>query len=308
MSVRPRPWFAAATVSSSAAFTLGGYEFVRSASNTLFKAHYGAANLPVVMALVPLSVLAVLAGYNWLLSRLGPRRTLWWTSLLSGFVIFLCWAGMRLGWAVASAMLYLFREAYVVLLIEQYWSFLNSTLAIAEAKKYNGPITGWASVGAILGGYLVHLWSVPLGTTNMLLFAVVLVLPGAVLSEWAYRRCGEPKPKEPSVQSGHLGLDLLKSSRLLALVMFLILATQVYSTFVGLNFQGALQEAIPDPDLQTAYSGKFFSILNAVAAILQFVLAPILLQRISPKEIAGYVDSVSFCLSKGLCAPAGSIL
>lgn len=29
---------------------------------------------------------------------------------------------------------------------------------------------------------------------------------------------------------------------------------------------------------------------------------------ISPKEIAGYVDSVSFCLSKGLCAPAGSIL
>lgn len=258
MSVRPKPWFAAATVSSSAAFTLGGYEFVRSASNTLFKANYGTANLPVVMALVPLSVLAVLAGYNWLLSKVGPRRTLWWTSVLSGAVIFLCWWGIRLGWAPASALLYLFREAYVVLLIEQYWSFLNSTLAVADAKKYNGPITGWASMGAILGGYLVHLWSVPLGTNNLLLFAVGLVFPGALLSEWAYRRCGEPEPKEASVKSRHLGLDLFKSSPLLVLLMLLILVTQVYSTFVGLNFQGALQEAIPDADLQTAYSGKFF--------------------------------------------------
>src|SRR4029079_9852309 len=103
------------------------------------------------MALTPLGVAAMLYAYARLLSRLGPRRTLWWTSLLSGAAILACYFALRAGFAPAAGVLYIVREAYIVLLIEQYWSFINSTLNIPQAKVVNGYILGIGSLGAIAG-------------------------------------------------------------------------------------------------------------------------------------------------------------
>lgn len=246
---------------------------MRSSSNTLFKLAYGVQNLPVVMALVPLAVIATIAVYNLLLSRVGPRKTLLATSLGSGATLFALYFWIETGAKLPTAILYLFREAYVVLLIEQYWAFLNSTLKENEAKRVNGPIAGWASLGAIGAGFAVGALAAPIGTPGLLLFAAALMLPGALLSDWGYRLCGEPQhpPKKTHTVGG---LKLFRSSRLLVVLFALIVITQVYSTFVGLNFQSALQEAIPTRDAQTAFSGKFFGVVNVVAALGQFVLAP----------------------------------
>ena len=79
-------WTAGAT-GAAAAFVLCGYECVRSSSNTLYKAAYGAEKLPVVMALMPVGVLMILYLYGRMLSSLGPRRTLVWTTILSSLAI-----------------------------------------------------------------------------------------------------------------------------------------------------------------------------------------------------------------------------
>ena len=76
----------------SAMFTLAGYEFIRSSSTVLFKSAYGAENLPLVMAVMPVVVFAGVALYSWFLSKLGPRRTLLVTSLGSAFTIFCCYS------------------------------------------------------------------------------------------------------------------------------------------------------------------------------------------------------------------------
>ncbi|MCS5573008.1 MAG: hypothetical protein NZ789_08745, partial [Pseudomonadales bacterium] len=70
-----REYRVAALMSASAMFTLAGYEFIRSSSTVLFKSAYGAENLPLVMAVMPVVVLAGVALYGWILSQLGPRRT-----------------------------------------------------------------------------------------------------------------------------------------------------------------------------------------------------------------------------------------
>ena len=115
--------WAIGSICLSAAFLLCGYEFARSASNTLFKATFGTRSLPVVMAMTPIGVLAVLWIYGRLLSELGPRRTLFWTSIGSAGIISLTTYAFNLGFAPAIYLLFIFKEAYVVLLIEQYWSF-----------------------------------------------------------------------------------------------------------------------------------------------------------------------------------------
>ena len=274
--------WAVGSICLSAAFLLCGYEFARSASNTLFKATYGTRNLPVVMAMMPVGVLAVLWIYGRLLSRLGPRRTLFWTSLGSGGIIALTTYVFDLGFAPAIYLLFIFKEAYVVLLIEQYWSFLNSTVGDNQARKLYGPVTGLASLGAIVGGLLLSQLAEPLGTIRMPYFAALVLLPAALFSDYGYRRAGEslaPK-KEASSPGEHLGLGALSRSRILVIILLVVLTTQVVSAMLDLRFQGILQVEIPDPDKQTAFSGAFFAGLNGIAAILQFIAAPFLLRFI----------------------------
>jgi len=50
-----------------------------------------------------------------------------------------------------------------MLLVEQYWSFINSVVNPTQARRVNGPICGIASLSAISGGILVQAWAKGLG-------------------------------------------------------------------------------------------------------------------------------------------------
>lgn len=266
-------------ISTSAGFLLCGYEFLRSASNTLFGIAYGPQNLPVVMALMPLGVILMVYVYGWILSKVGARKTLYITSLISGIFIFGCYLAIQNGSAIATGFLYIYREAYIVLLIEQYWSFLNSTFQEQNAKKLNGFVTGIASFGAIAGGTLVHQLAESYGTQAMLIFASISVIPAALFSDFAYIKCGEPKPslQEKEGKQGHLGIHELRTSPMLLLLFTLILVTQIVSTTFTLSFDNILFQSGLTPDQRTAYYGKIYAMMNGGAAFLQFFVAPIVL-------------------------------
>jgi hypothetical protein len=61
----------------------------------------------------------------------------------------------RIGWKPARVVLFIFKESYVVLLIEQIWSYIDSTLDPKAAKRLNGPICGVAGIGAVTGGLVL---------------------------------------------------------------------------------------------------------------------------------------------------------
>jgi hypothetical protein len=96
MPLTRRELSAAACTSVAAGFVLAGYSAIRNASSTLFKESYGSANLPLLMAVMPLGVLLVLVIYARVLSALGPRRTLLATTLGSGVVIAALYGIIRL--------------------------------------------------------------------------------------------------------------------------------------------------------------------------------------------------------------------
>ena len=288
-------------IAVAAAFVLGGYEFVRSPTNTLYKADYGKANLPMVMAFLPLSVAAVLYVYARLLSWLGSRKTLMVTSIGSALII----AGGQLaydaGCKPAIVVLYLFSSAYVVLLIEQYWSYLNSVMNDYEAKRMNGPICGIASLGAIAADAVGHNITGSFGTSAMMLLAAACTLPAAFVSDLAYRKSGEPPDQQASIgrRKGHLALSEFKARPVLVALLAIVLLTQVVAAVLALSFQGELQDFLPDPDQQTAYSFAVYGWINLIAAGLQFVAAPLLLRWIHPAVIHVLIPGVQL-LTVGL--------
>jgi ATP/ADP translocase len=307
---------AAATVALSAGCLLCGYEFLRSTSSTLFKTAHGSANLPIIMALTPPVVVLMLYAYGRVLSVLGPRRTLLASSLASGGAILACYFVINRGShydggqliiprrsaaGIATGVLYLLRESYVVLILEQYWSFLNSHVDTGLARKLNGPVCGIASLGAIAGGWLVGLYSRQWGTPAMAACGAAAILPAALIAHAGYLCCGEPRPDARPAQktdvktSDALGLRLFKSNPVLTMMLVMILSTQIISTVLDLSLNTMMQEAMPNADVQNAWSGQFYSLLNTLAAIGQFVAAPLLLWLAPLSVIHLLGPAANFC-------------
>ncbi len=246
---------------------------------------YGAPRLPYAMVAGTVLTAIFLYGYGWSLTFIGPRRTLLLTSLFSCFAITLCYFALRRKIAPASLVLYAFREAYIVIIIEQYWSFINSTLREGQAKKLNGPICGVGSLGALLGGFMVGQLAIPIGTEALLLLAAASLLPAAFCSDLSYRLGGEPAPSERERGRKSLALELFRDSSYLRRIGLLVVLTQVVSTTFDLRFSILLGDALQITDVRTAYLGNFYMLLSLSAGILQFIAAPILLSYVSLKFI-----------------------
>jgi len=276
------PVAAGLAIAGASFFLLAGYEFVRSASKSLYIDAFGAAQLPLVMALSPVGTLLLVYAYGALLSRLGSRRTLFATTVLSGLGLALCYVALRAGAGLAAGVLYVLREAYIVVIIEQYWSFINSTLNEEQARRYNGPICGLASIGSILGSLTVGHLAEEIGTEPFVLLAALFALPAAAMGLLAYRLGGEPVPEqtEPAT-TGHLGLSLFRQHPRLVLLFLVVAATQIIGLVLELSFSQLLEAAMPEMDARTAFLGYFWASVNGSAYLLQFVVAPLLLPRLS---------------------------
>ena len=280
----------------AAMFTLAGYEFIRSASTVLFKSAYGAENLPLVMAAMPVVVFAGVALYGVILSHLGPRRTLLVTSLGSAMVILACYLILLTGSKEITPVLFLFKEFYIVLLIEQYWSYINSSVSPTTSRRVNGPITGIAGIGGAVGGSLVGLSAESLGTESLVLLAAIALLPAALVSQMAYLTFGEPEQPPKSESHGNLGLSLFRENPVLISLIAIGLSTQVIAAVLDFKFQWLLSvEFAGNQDQETAFQGWFWGTLNTSVLVLQFVIVPILLPIIALRWVHLFMPLVHLC-------------
>ena len=109
----------AVLISMAAGSVLCGYEILRSSANTLFVQAYGKQGLPWALGLTLIGVALLTYLYGRLLSWLGPRHTLQATTLLAIATMLGSYAAISAGYKPARVVLFIFKESYVILLIEQ---------------------------------------------------------------------------------------------------------------------------------------------------------------------------------------------
>jgi AAA family ATP:ADP antiporter len=305
-----------AAIAGAATCLIGGYEFIRSTSTSLFIEAYGSGGLPYAMTAVPLALGLLLYVYGRILSLLGARKALMATTLFSAGVFAAAFAALSVDFKPATALLYVYREAYIVVLVEQYWSLINSTLSADEAKIYNGPIIGCASIGPIIAGLLLNRYAQIFGTEAFLLLASASLLPAAFLSLTAYRLAGEPRPVGSQSRGGQgdLNLTLFKSSKTLVLLAAIVGLSQVLATMLSLRFYGLLEAGVAAKDARTAYLGGFWSTVNTASFILQFVFTPFVMRIARLRTIHLAIPAIHFAaclyllLNPSLPAAAAALL
>ena len=279
-------------ISLAAAFLLCGYELVRSPAKSLFIGAFGSGNVPYGMLGEAIFTFLFVYGYGWLITLFGTRRTILFTSVFSFAVIVFCYLAIQNENRPAVALLYVFRGAYIVVVLEQYWSFVNSILRVDQAKKFNGPFTGIASLGALLGALIVGRYATTIGSETLLLLGAVAILPAALFSDISYHLGKEPVPSANERESKSLELSLFKDPYIRR-IGFLIVLTQFVSATFGLrlwdlvdnNVWVSTDPSITDTDMMTAYIAKLYAIINLAAGVLQFVVVPIVLHYIAFKFI-----------------------
>lgn len=297
-------------------FLVGSYGFIRPTAESLFIQTFGARGIPYVLTAIPLFMALSIYCYGWVLSKIGGMRTLLASLVLSIFVFLWCFIDIKAGGKTSVAALYLFKECYIVILIEQYWSLINSTLNAGEAKILNGPIAGGGCLGAILAGFLLQRFAESLGTAEFVLITAGVLMPGVILSYAACKLAGDPQPsaEESHGARGHLHLSLLKENRVLLILAGLVGLSQALATVLNMRMFQILQVALPEVDARTAYLGGFWMGVNILAAGMQFIGTPVLLRFVPLKHIyigvplINAVMCIAMFLSPSLAVAAGAVM
>jgi ATP/ADP translocase len=278
----------------SAMFLFGGYEFIRSPAESIFMEQFGAAYKPYAIACVPFMMAAMIYGYGWLLSRAGAKKAMAFSMLGSAAFFLLAWLLLGRAGRWLAFLLLVFKESYVVVISEQYWSFINSVLKDEEGKVFNGPVAGLGALGSLAGGWLLGRYAVALGTGMFVGFAALAILPAAVLFWIGYNNAGEPKPADDEAggKKGHLHLRILAENRTVLLIAFIIFAAQVVATALDFRFTQLVQNFVPQTDLRTAYLGRFWMNVNIFSFSMQFLATPLLLRYIPRRGILTAIPAV----------------
>ncbi len=279
----------------SAGFLFGGYEFIRSSAESIFIGRFGADAKPYAMSCVPFLMALLIYLYGRLLSAVGGKKAMAVSMLASSAFFLLAFLGLRAGaGGPLIFLLYVFKESYVVVIAEQYWSFINSTLREEEGRAYNGPVAGVGAIGPLTAGWLVERFAVSLHTDFFVLLSGLAMLPALWLFWLAYSRAGEPEPapEEAHGRKGHLHLSILKENRTVLCIALVVFATQVVATMLELRFAQLAQAAFPGLDQRTAFFGGFWMKVNMFSFTMQFLLTPLLLRYLPIRRIQTAIPAV----------------
>jgi AAA family ATP:ADP antiporter len=306
MTSRAKLLPAVMTITAAATMALMGYEMARSAASSIFLAHHPASRLTEALMLVPLAMIALTYAISRLLRRFGPAATYTLTLVVSGLMLATAAFAARRGIPGSAFALYVFAQAYIVLIVEQSWAFINSQFSTDDGKRWNGVIIAASTAGSVTGGVLTGVLSERIGSEQVVIGAAVLTAAAAMISRRAFRQAAPERTaadRQPDRLADHFAWNLVRSDPTLGRLALMVIASQSISVLFDIAFHRSLQAAMPLQEPRTAFLGFFWGGVNAVAFVFQLGLCPRLLRRFPLRTILAAIP-----LLYGATALAGVFL
>lgn len=253
-----------------------GYSFARPCIDSIFLKHYSSDDLPrawLFTSLVSALVIAIYNKFNQryaILPLYGALSFIWALILAALLIIYFS------GFTFAIFPLYIWKEIYMVVLMETYWSFADIVFSVSTARHTYGLAMATSSFGGVLGNLVVGPFAMAMGTENLLWFLLVFLLLGCVIVIFG-RRLGDEKPKNDKQKTDvTLGIKTILNSRYLVYLAILACTVQVITGLIDYKFNGLLQENYINIDARTELLGKLHATINALSICIQVSMGPIL--------------------------------
>jgi len=259
---------------------LAGYAVARPATESLYISAYGSEMLPAVWVAVGLVSVVVVAWYTSYVKRLALVRLFAVCVVVSAVTLVLVLLAVGAEMPGSVFVLYIWKDVYIVVLVELFWSFANAVFRVRSAKWMYGLFLLMGALGGITGNLGVGVVAEHVGTAK----ALWLVLP-LLATDWliifALARSASGQvtvaaDKDAAPAPFKEGMRTLRESPYLLLLLLLIGVVQIAITLVDYVYNQAVEVAYPDEDARTAIMGKVYAAIDASSMILQALSGPIL--------------------------------
>jgi AAA family ATP:ADP antiporter len=280
---------------------LASYALARPPIESTFLAEHGSRSLPAVWLAVAVAVVPAAALVRRTVARTSLRRAFVAAALVSGALLAALLLARSMRVPGASFALYVWKDVYVVVLIELFWSIVNVSTPFAEARWTYGLFCVAGSLGGAAGNLGTGVVAVRIGSAAApwLVLPCLLAACLACLTVTTPRRAPSPSAgrgsevDDPGAAAapapGELAeraaaasagprstLELLRGERRLALLLALVALAQLTITLVDYRFNAVVESALPDVDARTVAIGRVYAATDGAALVLQLLSGPLL--------------------------------
>ncbi len=252
-----------------------GYAFARPCIDSIFLEHYSNDDLPSAWLITSLVSVFVIIVYNRLNQHYAILSLFGGLSLVCAAMLAVLLGAYSIGFVPAIFILYIWKELYMVVLMETYWSFADIVFSISTARHTYGVAMTISSIGGILGNLAVGPAARLVGTRlalTMLLITLVLCFLIAYLG----RKIADEKPNIKESPNVGVGLKTLFTSRYLVPLAILACTVQVVTGLIDYQFNGMLKEDIVNTDMRTESLGNIHASVNMIGVSFQVCMGIIL--------------------------------
>jgi len=251
------------------------YAVIRPVSNAVFLTAYGSAAFPYAwLATVPLNLLIV-SLYNKYLPRLGCLKMFASiTALVVAINLFCSFFLKHLSWLPFG--FYIWKEVYIMLMFQQLWSVIHSTISYGRAKYLYGLFFGVGALGASIGSILPGFFAVKMGSESLLVatFPIFVLLSFCYYFTLKQTKDGvgmklDDEKRRTSLNAFAHGLKMIGASRYLTFILGIVVLMQMCSTLIDFQFNAILEKTIFDKDLRTEYTGRILGLVHIATISLQ---------------------------------------
>ncbi|HEV3270134.1 MAG TPA: hypothetical protein VGZ69_05755 [Candidatus Rhabdochlamydia sp.] len=270
-------------------FISADYSIIRPVSNSLFITKYGTQFFPFAwMISIPLNLLLV-GVYNKYLPKLGCLKT--YLVVASGIIAINCSCALfikQLSFLIFF--LYIWKEIYIMLMFQQLWSIIHSTVSLKRAKYLYGIFLGAGGVGSLLGSLLPGFFAVKVGSESLLYMTLPLYLCLTATFILTLKQSSQGLSLQLEEKTGAKdallhGIRLIINSRTLAFIALSVLFMQLSATLIDYQFSTYLEQTIIGKDLRTQYIGRVLGIGLSISVCMQFFGTYFLLQMMGIKRL-----------------------
>jgi len=169
--------------------------------------------------------------------------------------------------------LYVWKEIYIMLMFQQLWSVIHTTIQLKQAKYLYGLLFAFGGLGGMFGSMLPGFFAVSMGSINLLFLTIPVYILFGVAYFFLTRNSHVNVQNQPkaTITNFSQGITTIFNSKYLSFILAIVLLMQVVTSLIYFQFNTSLEMTIPEQDLRTQYSGRVFGIINAVTMVLQLV-------------------------------------
>ena len=258
---------------------------LKPASRSLFIEFMGSARLPYIWIAVALSMGLFLSIYHRLVARLSRQRIVMGSVLAFGIALLLFRVWFFYPGKIAAIAFYIFVDILGVVLVEQFWSLVNSVYSSREGKSWYGLVGTGGLLGGVTGGGISALLIryTPMKTDDLLISAATTLFIVLTLTA-IMGRCGlfcEVDETKAGPKPDKIGSPT-DFKRYLILIAVILMLSQLISPITEYLFMNTVETTYTDIEARTAFLSFFFSLLSAISIGVNLMITPLVHRFLGP--------------------------